>query len=83
MKKAKALMGRLSTAAAAAAADDLEKTDPQKDAFDALFGGGYAMPNDDDLDLRHDWQSPRTRPSPCIARYITRLSLRAYRLQCG
>ena len=51
MKKAKALMGTLSTAAAAAAADDLEKTDPQKDAFDALFGGGYAMPNDDDLDL--------------------------------
>ena len=24
------------------------RTDPQKDAFDALFGGGYAMPNDDD-----------------------------------
>jgi len=51
LKRALALRGTLATAAgSAAAASGVETTDPQKAAFDALFGGGYSFP-DDDLDL--------------------------------
>lgn len=49
MKKALALRGSLQTAAKGST--DTAKTDPQKNAFDALFGGGYAPPGgEDDLD---------------------------------
>ena len=52
MKKALQLQGTLMAAAGGETeTQDTATTDPQKDAFDALFGGGYAMPNDDDVDV--------------------------------
>ena len=50
LKKAVALLATLQPQAGAGAVNT-KKTDPQKAAFDALFDGGYAMPDLDELDL--------------------------------
>ena len=49
VKKALALAATLKTGTETQA--DVKKTDPKKDAFDALFGSGYAPPDDSLIDL--------------------------------
>lgn len=50
VKKARALQTQLETAAAASQ-QDAAIADPQKDVFDALFGSGFAPPDDSMFDL--------------------------------